>query len=99
MITELGEGQFVEIKNPKVLSWGQQKKITQAMKDETIASQLDTAEVLTMSLVKGGYVLDENNQPIVFPLTADSIELLPAIVIEKVAEAFAQARNEAASKN
>jgi hypothetical protein len=69
------------------------------MKDDSMASQLDVAEVLTLSLVKGGYVLDENNQPIVFPLAADSIEQLPAIVIEKVAGAFAEARNEVTSKN
>jgi hypothetical protein len=98
-LTELGEGQFVEIKNPKVLSWGQQKKITSAMKDESMASQLDVAEVLTLSLVKGGYVLDENNQPVAFPLTTESIEVLPALVIEKVAGAFAEARAEATSKN
>lgn len=98
-LTELGEGQFVEIKNPKVLSWGQQKKITSAMKDDTMASQLDVAEVLTLSLVKSGYVLDENNVPINFPITAENIESLPAIVIEKVASAFADARSEATSKN
>jgi hypothetical protein len=67
-LTELGEGQFVEIKNPKVLSWGQQKKITTAMKDDSLASQLDVAEVLTITLVKGGYVLDENDQPITHSL-------------------------------
>lgn len=99
VLVELGEGQFIEIKNPKVLSWGQQKKITSAMKDDSLASQLDVAEILTMTLVKGGYVLDENNQPIAFPLTAESIELLPAIVIEKVAGAFADARSEVTSKN
>jgi hypothetical protein len=98
-LTELGEGQFVEIKNPKVLSWGQQKKITGAMKDESMESQLEVAEVLTTTLVKGGYVLDENNQPIAFPLTAESIDLLPAMVIEKVAAAFADARSEATPKN
>lgn len=98
-LTELGEGQFVEIKSPKTLSWGTQKKITSAMKDDSIASQLDVAEVLTITLVKGGYVLDENNQPIPFPLTVESVELLPAVVIEKVAEAFASARSEATPKN
>lgn len=98
-LTELGAGQFVEIKNPKVLSWGQQKKITSAMKDDSLASQLDVAEVLTTSLVIGGYVLDENDKPVAFPLTAESIEDLPAIVIEKVAGAFADARSEATSKN
>jgi hypothetical protein len=98
-LTELGEGQFVEIKSPKTLSWGTQKKITSAMKDDSLASQLDVAEVLTITLVKGGYVLDENNQPITFPLTAESVELLPAVVIEKVAGAFADARSEATSKN
>jgi hypothetical protein len=98
-LPELGEGQFIEIKNPKVLSWGQQKKITAAMKDDSIASQLDVAEVLTKSLVIGGYVLDEVNQPIAFPLTDETIENLPALVIEKVAGAFAEARSEATSKN
>jgi hypothetical protein len=98
-LAELGEGQFVEIKNPKVLSWGQQKKITGAMKDDSIASQLDLAETLTLTLVKGGYVLDEDNAPIAFPLTAEGIESLPAVVIEKVAGAFADARTEATSKN
>jgi hypothetical protein len=98
-LTELGEGQFVEIKNPKVLSWGQQKKITSAMKDDSMESQLDVAETLALTLVKGGYVLDENNAPIPFPLTAEGIDLLPAIVIEKVAGAFADARSEATPKN
>jgi hypothetical protein len=98
-LLELGEGQFVEIKNPKVLSWGQQKKITSAMKDDSMESQLDVAETLAITLVKGGYVLDENNQPIAFPLTAESMDLLPALVVEKVASAFAEARTEATSKN
>ena len=98
-LNELGEGQFVEIKSPKLLSWGTQKKITSAMKDDSIASQLDVAEVLTTSLVVGGYLLDENNQPIAFPLTAEGIEVVPALVIEKVAGAFASARAEVTSKN
>lgn len=98
-LNEIGQGQHVEIKSPKTLSWGTQKKITSAMKDDSLASQLDVAEVLAITLIKGGYVLDENNAPVPFPLTAESVELLPALVIEKVAEAFADARSEATSKN
>lgn len=98
-LTELGEGQFVEIKNPKVLSWGQQKKITSAMKDESMESQLGVAEILVITLVKNGYVLDEENKPVTFPLTAENVDLLPALVIEKVAAAFASTRSEEEQKN
>lgn len=92
-LSVLGEGQFVEIKDVNKMSWKQQKALTSAFKEDSIEAQLDVAELLAVSLVKGGYLLDVEDKPVSFPLTAESVGDVPASVVEKVAEAFAQAKS------
>jgi hypothetical protein len=91
---ELGEGQFVEIKDPKFLPWGLQKEITGIIMDKKEASaQLDIAEKVTVALVKSGNILNEDGVPFTFPLTASMIPNVPAIVIEKVSQKFAELKS------
>lgn len=92
----LGEGQYVEIRNPKLLPWGEQRKLQSSLKDESIDSQVAFAEQLTVSLVKNGNVFDEENNPIQFPLNNDSVAKLPAVVVEAVAQKFAEVRGKGA---
>jgi hypothetical protein len=95
---ELGEGYFVEIKDPKKLKWKEQKAITAAFVDETLSSQLTVAERVAIALIKSGYMLDEDtNAPIQFPLNEESVGEVPSIVIEKVSAAFAESKT--AEKN
>jgi hypothetical protein len=90
-LSELGEGQFIEMKDPKFLSWGVQKEITATVMDKKEASaQLDIAEKITIALVKTGNVFNEDGMPINFPLTAESIKDVPAAIIEKVSTKFAE---------
>lgn len=96
---ELGNGFHVDIKDPKRMSWKEQKQITASFKDESVSSQLDVAEQIAISLIKGGYLLDENDRPISFPLTAETVNDVPAVVIEKVASKFAELKAENTSKN
>lgn len=96
---QLGNGQFVEILDPKKMSWRAQKELTAAMKDESIAAQLEVAELIAVALIKKGYVLDAHDEPVTFPLTEESLVRVPAIVIEEVAKKFAEVRSEATSKN
>jgi hypothetical protein len=98
-LTELGDGQFVEIRDPKTLSWGAQKAITATLKDNSIDAQLDVAEAISIRLIKSGHVLDELGAPLMFPLTVDSIGNAPATLIETVAKEFATARTAATAKN
>lgn len=50
-IEALGEGEFVEIRDPKFLSWGLQKQITTIiLEDINTAAQLDVAEVTVFML-------------------------------------------------
>lgn len=96
---DLGDGQYVEIKDPKRLKWGEQKSIVSAFKDESVSAQLDVAERIAIALVKNGYLLDDENRPIAFPLTAETVGNVPAVVIEVVSKAFADAKKEASGKN
>lgn len=98
-LSELGEGQWVEIRDPKRISWGKQKQIAATVKENEISTQLDATELLAIALVKAGYVLDEDDKPIAFPLTQEKIIDVPSVVIEKVAAAYAESKAEVKSKN
>lgn len=98
-LPELGEGQWVEIRDPKRMSWGKQKQIAATVKEKEIATQLDATELLAIALVKAGYFLDEDDKPVQIPLSLDNILNVPAVVIEKVAAAYAESKTEVKSKN
>ncbi|UJF36629.1 hypothetical protein [Paenibacillus hexagrammi] len=91
-ITVLGEGQFVEIRNPKLLPWGIQRDLTNSLKDNSTESQMAFAEKLAVVLIRSGHVLDENGTPVQFPLTHETVSYVPSPVVEAVAVAFAEAR-------
>jgi hypothetical protein len=94
---QLGEGQYVEIRNPKVLPWGEQRKLQAALKDNSVESQIEFAEQLAVSLAKNGNVFDENGNPVTFPLTSESLANVPAPVIEAIAVKFAEIRGQGAN--
>jgi hypothetical protein len=85
---QLGEGYFVEIKDPKKLKWKEKKEITKQYKEGDIPAQLDLSEYIAVVLIKSGYMLDEDKKPITFPLTADTVGDVPADVVEEVVKAF-----------
>lgn len=90
---ELGEGMYVILKDPKRLSWKEQKEIIAAMGDgNDPAKQMEGAEVLAIALIKSGFVLDEDNHQVVFPLTKETVGRVPAVVIEKVLDAYAKVK-------
>lgn len=93
---QLGDGQYVEIRDPKMLPWGEQKKLQSAIKDDSVDSQIAFAEQLAVSLTKNGNVFDENGNPVAFPLTSESAANVPAIVIEAIAAKFAEIRSKGA---
>lgn len=96
---QLGDGQFIEIRDPRKLSWGAQKAITNTLGDGTTTEQVAAAEKMAISLISTGYVLDADNKPVDFPITAENIENVPAVVVEEVLKKFAALRGEATSKN
>lgn len=97
-IPELGADQFVEIKDPKFLPWGVQKEITAMVSgkgsDVETSAQLDVAERIAMAIIKGGNVVDEDNVPFTFPLTEESVKLIPSVVIERVTTKFAELKGQ-----
>lgn len=92
-LPELGDGQYVDIRDPKFMTWGVQKRIAAAYKSNDIEANLTVAELVTLGLIKGGYVLTEDGTPFVFPITEENIKDIPAIVIEKAAEKFAELKS------
>lgn len=97
-LPQLGEGQYVEIRDPKYLKWKEEKEITKLFKENDMEAQLTATEKLALLLINGGYILDENNKPFQFPLDENSIQDLPGIVIETVVEKFAELKG-ASQKN
>lgn len=94
---ELGEGQYIEIRDAKQLPWGEQKKLVAAMKDQNdVNSRIDFAETLVISLIRNGNIFDENGNPISLPITKDTIDLVPAEVFEVVSAEFTKARTKGA---
>lgn len=89
---ELGEGQFVETKNLMAYKWKKQKAIASKTISDDISSQMNAAETLALDLIKGGYLLDEDDKPIQFPLTAETVGDVPAYVIQVVNIKFGEAR-------
>lgn len=87
---DLGADQFINIRDPKMLSWKAQKAIASAAKDNSMEANMGVAEAVALALVVNGNVLDENGQPVPFPLNAESIERVPAVVVERIAEKFAE---------
>jgi hypothetical protein len=96
---ELGHNQWIEIRDPKWMTWGEKKKFLEQGKDETIESQLNMADHIVLALVKNGHITNEHGQPIPFPLTKESLDQLPAIVVERISEEFAKSNREAVPKN
>lgn len=93
-INELGENQYVEIRDPKFLSWGLQKQITNiVMGEANTGAQLDVAEMVAVAIIKSGNILDENGDPIVFPLTEETVKECPSVVIEVVTAKFTELKN------
>jgi hypothetical protein len=87
---ELGDGYFVEIKDPNKLKWKEQKSLTQSFKEESLEASMEVAEKISIILIKSGHVCDEDNKPFTFPVTAESVGELPSQVIEEVAKKFAE---------
>lgn len=87
---ELGENQFVNIRDPKHLTWKAQKAVAAAAKDQSLTSNLGVAEAVALALLVNGNILDDTGAPVVFPVTADTIDNIPAVVVERVAEKFAE---------
>lgn len=98
-LEELGSGQWIEIRDPKRLSWGRQKEIAATVKQDVVSTQLDATELLAIALVKSGYVLDEDDKPINFPLSKENIADVPSILIEKISAEYAASKAEVKSKN
>jgi hypothetical protein len=98
-LDELGEGQWIEVKDPKRLPWGKQKQIATIVKEGDVATGLDATEILVMSLVKKGYVLDDDDKPIDFPLDVENISRVPSFIIEKISEIFSASKKEIKPKN
>ena len=96
---QLGDGQFVDIRDPRLLPWGVQKKLQSSLKDQSMDSQIAFAESLTVELVKQANVSDEDGNPIQAPFTAESVANVPAAVIEAVALKFAEMRKVTVEKN
>lgn len=94
---QLGEGQYVEIRNPKTLPWGEQKKLQLSLKDQSMESQVAFAEQLAISLAKNGNVADENGNPIQFPLTGESLNDVPGAVLDAIALKFADIKKQGAN--
>lgn len=93
-IDVLGENQYVEIKDPKFLSWGLQKQITTiVIADTTTASQLDVAEMVAVAIIKSGHILDEDGNLLTFPLTEETVKNCPSAVIEAVTLKFSELKN------
>lgn len=90
---ELGEGQYVEIREPKYLKWREEKEFSKLYKDGDMEAQLTATEKLALMLIKGGYILDEDNKPFQFPLDENTIQDLPGMVIEAVVQKFAELKN------
>lgn len=98
-LPELGEGQYVEIREPKYLKWKEEKELSKlANAADDMEAQLTAAEKLALMIIKGGYILDEDNKPFQFPLDENSIQELPGIVIETVAKKFAELKNAGADQ-
>lgn len=89
-LSELGEGQYVEIKDPKIMPYGFQKQLQEKFKDESLEARLDGIEFMVLKLIKNGYVLDEDDNPIPFPITQESLLLLPMFVINTVVKKYGE---------
>ena len=96
---ELGAGQYIEMRDPKKLSWGAQKDIVSALGAESSSSQMDVAEKLFLALAKDGYVLDTDDAPVKFPVSAEDVALVPSLVIEKIANEYVKYRESVTPKN
>ncbi|GEM_PF-6522994 len=98
-IEALGDGQFVEIKEPKFLSWGLQKQITTiVLSDVSSSSQLDVAEMVAIAIIKSGNIEDEDGALLVFPLTEETVKTCPSVVIEAVTLKFSELKSAAVSR-
>lgn len=93
---KLGEGQYVDIFDPKDLPWAEQKKLQSTMKDNSIESQGEFAEYLAIILTTNGNVFDWKGNAMVFPMTKESIGNIPAIVIEEIVKKYVEVRSKGA---
>lgn len=87
---ELSKSEHVVIRNLKRMSWGRKREIMEQMKDDSMFSQLNAAERITMMLITGGHILDENEMPINFPLNEQTVKDLPDCVVQRVVEEFSK---------
>ena len=93
-IEALGEGQFVEIIEPKYLPWGIQKQVTTIVIEKTTNSaQLDVAELVAIEIIKSGNIVKADGQLVTFPLTADTVKDCPSAVIEAVTMKFTELKS------
>lgn len=98
-LTNLGENQYVEIRDPKFLSWGKQRELTQSLKDDSTESRMAFAEKLAVVLIRSGFVLDEDGNTIQFPLTDETVGNIPSLVVEAVGSTFADIRKSSSVPN
>lgn len=89
---QLGVGQYIEIRDPRLLPWGVQREIVTSLKNDSIDSQMDGAEVLVQKLVRNLNVFDEEGRPLTLPLSTEAIRQMPAPAVEAVASKFAELR-------
>lgn len=92
-LPQLGEGQYVEMRDPKFLDWGTQKKITSAMANPTVDAQIGVAEQVALNLIKSGHVLNEDDVPFDFPLNEETVLKVPAIAIEAVTNKYIELKS------
>lgn len=98
-LPDMGEGQYIELKDPKFLSWGVQKEITAlAIEEANTSAQLDVAEKIAIALIKTGFVLNEDGNQVVFPLTAETVKECPSPVIEAATTKFAELKKVGADR-
>lgn len=96
---ELGAGQYIEMRDPKKLSWGAQKEIVSALSADSSSGQMDVAEKLFLALARDGYVLDTDDAPVKFPISPDAVSSIPSLVVEKVANEYVKYRESVTPKN
>lgn len=97
-LPELGADHFLLMRNPKSLPWGISQKLA-GLASKAQAGDNDAnmalASVLCRNLVKGGLVHDWDGQPIAFPLTDESVEMLPTEAVVAVINRWGELQSQA----
>jgi hypothetical protein len=90
---ELGEGQYVEMRNPRVLSYGSQRKLASLGDFEELQTRMAIAGALATVLIVGGNVLDMDGNAVVFPVTETTVDDLPGEVVAAVLTKYSELKS------